>query len=889
MTGMGGVESTQRAFGRPEVQGQSQAAGSAWSVAVKLRNALREYRGLLPEFLAITVLLAVIWVSIGFILSREHAHELDAARSANDALARAYAESTARIISSIDLTLLSARDSYKAAEDKFDLQKWSDRVMQDDRLRVQLAIVDANGNSVTSTLARSNERAVYVGDRLHFLFQKNAHSDDLFISEPVLGRATNRETIQFTRKIMTTSGKFDGILVLSLSCEEWSQFYDLSRADEGSVIVTNADGVVLAGRSREVKVGETVPVAPKAATYAPGEAPIMIGELAVDDGQGGLVSQLKLGRYPIVVIVHRSAASIFRAYDHARTYYQAIGAIATFVVLLIGVFWLVQRRRVILQGNALSATLAGVSQGIVMVNADGALAVSNLQARHILAVPDGLPSSDITRAFLRLYNSPRVAEPLAEEMPEVPSFEVSTDDGRIVEIRGNGLQAGGTVYTLTDVTEQHRAQSRIRFLAQHDVLTGLPNRVLLEQRLALILEHAAQTKARVLVMFIDLDSFKSVNDTLGHLFGDKLLRQVADVIRTSVSSTDFVARLGGDEFVVVHPTHAQDDTGDALAQTLIENISRPIVINLHETRVGASIGIACYPDHGLDHHELFKKADIALYKVKGAGRAAWQYFVSGMDEHLQRRHLLEESLRAALENGALDVHYQAQFDVSTRRIRGFEALARWQHPVHGWVEPRVFIAIAEECGLIGRLGTWVLERACEAAALWPKGICVSVNVSMIQLCDVNFVSHVKKILDRTSLSADQLELELTESLMMGSDARVIEMLHALRGIGVRLALDDFGTGYSCLSNLLRFHFDKIKIERSFVHEQLHDPNARAILEAVMAIGRNIGIDIVASGVETADQEAMLVRQGCPIIQGYHIAEPLNAEHVMHLLMPETNT
>jgi diguanylate cyclase (GGDEF)-like protein len=442
------------------------------------------------------------------------------------------------------------------------------------------------------------------------------------------------------------------------------------------------------------------------------------------------------------------------------------------------------------------------------------------------------------------------------------------DDGQVIEVRTTPLADGEKIHTLTDITEQHRAQTHIRYMAHHDALTGLPNRALLEEKISAALTQAASTGRQVLVMFIDLDSFKGVNDTLGHLIGDLLLKHVAEVIGSAIGPHDFVARLGGDEFIVVRSEVEDAGTAAELANLLIDCISDSVIIEDHELRVSTSIGISVFPRDGVDHHVLFKKADIALYRAKAEGRATYRIFESGMDERLHRRLMLEEDLRHALETETLQVHFQPQFESSTLRLAGFEALARWNHPKHGWVSPEVFIAVAEEAGLIVRLGAFVLERSCEQAMRWPSDCFIAVNVSAIQLLDAGFLGQLKDILARTGLPAHRLELELTESVMTDSGRQTVSTLNAVRELGIGLALDDFGTGYSSLSNLLRFRFDKVKIDRSFIQEQHRDSEARAILEAILAMSRHIGLKVTAEGVETEAQLAMLKRQGCTLIQGY---------------------
>ncbi len=437
--------------------------------------------------------------------------------------------------------------------------------------------------------------------------------------------------------------------------------------------------------------------------------------------------------------------------------------------------------------------------------------------------------------------------------------------------------------TIRPALFQKVTEERMRFAAHHDVLTGLPNRALLEEKILSALRQAVSTGRQVLVMFIDLDGFKGVNDILGHLVGDQLLKHVAKIINSTIGPNDFVARLGGDEFIVVRSDVEDAEADSELANLLIDCISDSVIIEDHELRVSASIGISVFPRDGLDHHILFKKADIALYRAKAEGRATYRTFEPGMDERLHHRVMLEEDLRHALDTESLQVHYQPEYESATLRLAGFEALARWDHPKHGWISPEIFIGVAEEAGLIGRLGAFVLERACEQAMQWPADCFIAVNVSAIQLLDTGFVSVLKDILKRTGMPANRLELELTESVMTDSGRQTAHTLASLHELGISLALDDFGTGYSSLSNLLRFRFDKVKIDRSFIQEQHRDSEARAILEAILAMSRHIGLKVTAEGVETQEQLAMLKTQGCSLIQGHLLGRPVPGSETMELV------
>jgi predicted signal transduction protein with EAL and GGDEF domain len=346
-----------------------------------------------------------------------------------------------------------------------------------------------------------------------------------------------------------------------------------------------------------------------------------------------------------------------------------------------------------------------------------------------------------------------------------------------------------------------------------------------------------------------------------------------------VREVDFVARLGGDEFVVLQPGLQRTSESAALAERLLRSLAEPVQVGGQQVRVGASIGIALYPTDGHDGDALFKHADIALYCAKAAGRGTFRFFDPDMTRAVNEHRLLESGLRWALDNHALEVHYQPKFACNSLTIVGFEALARWRHPTRGNISPETFVRVAEECGLIKRLGLWVIERACMAAVTWKARLPVAVNVSLLQLYDGDLPDDIAAILKRTGLSAELLEIEVTESVMADDNQTVLDSLHALKAMGIRIALDDFGTGYSSLSYLRRFSFDKIKIDKSFVQGQAHDQGVRVILEAILGMCHKLGLAVIGEGVETRQQLAMLRQCGCTEAQGYLLGRPISGNAV----------
>lgn len=441
---------------------------------------------------------------------------------------------------------------------------------------------------------------------------------------------------------------------------------------------------------------------------------------------------------------------------------------------------------------------------------------------------------------------------------------------------------------LMDITERKRAEARLAFMAQHDGLTGLPNRILLRQRLDELLAHARRSGDKVAVLFLDLDHFKGINDTLGHAIGDKLLKGVTKRLRSSLREEDAVARLGSDEFAIVQAGVARPEDVAFLARRLIDAISEPYLFDGHTIVSGASIGIAIAPSDGDDAEKLLKNADMALSRAKSEGQGTFSFFEPEMDARAQSRRRIEIDLRSAIDNHVLQPHYQPLIDLKSGRITGFEALVRWPHPERGMISPAEFIPVAEETGLISSVGGLMLRRACMDAAQWPDDVRVAVNLSPLQFRVGNLLSVVMDVLKTSGLSPKRLELEITETLLLDKSDQVLATLHALRSLGVRISMDDFGTGYSSLSYLRSFPFDKIKIDRSFVKDLGSNLDAQAIIRAIISLGMGLGVTITAEGVETEAELSCLRAEGCHEGQGFLFSRARPNAEITQLLLAQRN-
>jgi diguanylate cyclase (GGDEF)-like protein len=468
----------------------------------------------------------------------------------------------------------------------------------------------------------------------------------------------------------------------------------------------------------------------------------------------------------------------------------------------------------------------------------------------------------------------------AARAPEPWHMTRVTRDGRTISVLHQPLAGGGSLSTHEDITARHQAEAQIAHMAHHDALTDLPNRILFREHLVKALESV--DRETIAVLCIDLDRFKVVNDTLGHPIGDALLRAVGDRLRASARPTDLVARLGGDEFAIVQAGTEQPFGATALATRLIAEIAEPFELDGHQMVIGASVGISIAPNDGSDPDRLLKNADMALYRAKSDGRDSCRFFEPDMDARMQARRTMEIDLRRALALGEFEVYYQPLVTLKTEKISCFEALLRWHHPERGTVSPADFIPIAEEIGLMGEVGAWVLKRACLEAAKWPDDIHIAVNLSPAQFRHRAVVLDVVAALGASGLPARRLEVEITETILLQDTESNVAILDELRNLGVRISMDDFGTGYSSLAYLQKFPFDKIKIDRSFVSE-LDRPESIAIIRAVMGLGSSLGMKTTAEGVETEEQLQTLKDEGCTEVQGYLFSRAVPAAQVWQLL------
>jgi diguanylate cyclase (GGDEF)-like protein len=713
----------------------------------------------------------------------------------------------------------------------------------------------------------------------------------LYAGPPTRDPATGEWHSILARRIDDSHGAFAGIALARISLTGMEDFFRTAMPPHRTVTVALRDGTVLVRfPHRDDAVGWRIPQS------SPWHA-------AAANGGGSYVATEHFDHVRVVSVVRKLRglpfvleASVTEANALAGWRIQRVwligGGVASCAVV-IALLWLfaVQLRRLALKNaqldearNQLDVAMTNMSQGLCLYDGEQRLIVCNRRYGEIYHLPPAAMQRGVTLAEVVDHSFAAFgnvgfsrADYLMSRQAIIRTGErnqsvIETADGTTIAIHQQPMPDGGWLATHEDITERRRAEHRIAFLAQHDVLTGLPNRSLLHARI----EEARGRAARgtnFAILFLDLDRFKAVNDTLGHGAGDELLRAVAARLLATVRDGDTVARLGGDEFVVLQGSMKVAEDSAVLAQRIITSVGAPYTILENEVVIGVSVGIDTACGAQVTADDLLKNADMALYISKSEGRGTFRFFQPAMDAKVQNRHSLERDMRCALSRGQFELYYQPIVHAKSGRVCGFEALLRWNHPERGVVGPDDFIVVAEECGVIIPLGEWVIAQACREAAQWPDHFTVSVNLSVVQFRAANLAEVVRDQLAASGLAAGRLRLEITETVLLHSNERNMALLHELRACGVGIVMDDFGVGYSSLSYLRQFPFDGIKIDRSFISDLATRADAVYLVRAIVGLCRDLGIRSTAEGVETAAQMEILLAEGCVDLQGYLFSRP----------------
>jgi len=578
-----------------------------------------------------------------------------------------------------------------------------------------------------------------------------------------------------------------------------------------------------------------------------------------------------------------------------------LALVATVVccIVIVGLIGTFAYRRMRTQKLCLDTAIDNMSQGLTMFDSSSRLVLCNRRYIEMYGLsPDVIkPGCTVKQVVEHRIETGSLTVSEAESYVDsrqntlihgtIVSKAFQLPNGRGIVVTRRPMRGGGWVATHEDITERQKAEAQIAHMAHHDALTGLANRVLLLERLEAALLRV-QRGERIAVLYLDLDNFKSINDTLGHSAGDALLRVVANRLRGCLRETDTIARLGGDEFAILQTALEQPTDAELLAKRLRDAVTTPLDVDGHQVLADVSIGITLAPTDGTESSQLLKNADMAMYAAKCDGRGTFRYFEPGMNARAKARRALELDLRNAIVNEEFELYYQPLINLERNEICSCEALLRWHHPERGMITPNEFIPAAEETGLITQIGERVLRKACIEAATWPENITVAVNVSPVQFKNQTLVLTVISALAASGLSAHRLAIEVTEAVLMQDNEATLATLHQLRDLGVQIVMDDFGTGYSSLSYLRSFPFDKIKIDRSFINDVSDMGDASAIVQATTSIATSMNMTTTAEGVETQEQLAKIRDLGCTEMQGYLSNRPMRAQDIAMLFQSRSD-
>jgi len=736
---------------------------------------------------------------------------------------------------------------------------------------------------------------------------RNAPPDALYVSTPFQSTASGTWLLSLSKRVSASDGAFLGVVNGVVKLPSFDDILQkVALGAHAAVSILQPDGSIIACfPQREIAFAADIASSGEYTRLVSQNLGGVMRQTSAVDHVDRLFAVVPSPKFPVAAVVAVAMDDVLADWRHQMEA-LAFGAAVIVLAIAFGTIRLAvyierladaQARETIqtqlaVQYKRFNNAMDNIVQGLAMYDRNNSLIACNKRYAEIYGLPEALTEPGVTRAQIVAYRGNRGFGKVLGDQRKEPDGSLliisELSDGRIIAQRKKKLAEGGWVSTHEDITTRHQAEETVKEMARSDALTGLLNRVEFKQRLEQCLEEARRRIAKYAVLYLDLDHFKVVNETLGHPLGDKLLREVAARIQTATRKIDTIARVGGDEFAIVQRVvHGPRDAA-RLAERLIASVSMPYAIDGNDIQIGASVGISLTPDDSVDCDELIRNVDMALYQAK-TSRGSYNFFEPAMDEQVRSRRQMDSDLRTALADAQFELHFQPVVSLADRQVKSFEALLRWTQPERGAVPPSVFIPVAEENGLIVPIGEWVLNVACREAAKWPPHIKVAVNVSVVQLKSAAILQSIAGALKASGLDGSRLIVEVTESVMIADADQALVTLHAIRDMGAAIAMDDFGTGYSSLSYLRRFPFDKIKIDQTFVSELGQRADSAAIVRAATGLAKALGMEAVAEGVETPEQLALAAAEGCAEAQGYLISRAMPASDVFGFLGVEPLT
>ena len=764
-----------------------------------------------------------------------------------------------------------------------------------------LNIYGADGELINSSKAWPVP-AINVADRNYFKELKSDTSPQAYRMEQLQSRFSGKWTTAVIYRISGPNHEFLGVVARGLYSDTLESFFASVSLRKDSAISMYLRGAMLARFPHaEGLMGTKLSTAPFFMRVLARQDHYTTTITSPVDGRQRLIASRRLEHFPISVAATATVRATLASWREQTTFLVSVAAlcvlvIAAIVALMIrqlSAFYGAAQERIRLEKQRLDFAVNNMSQGLLLFDSGARLAVCNDRYIEMFDLSREIvkPGCTLNELLRHRKETGTFKDDVDEHCARffrmirgtVAKKILDVSDGRSIEFCHKPTSDGGWVTTSEDITERRQSEGRIAHLAHYDALTDLPNRTLFRDQLELELRAIEGRDERVAVLYIDVDEFKSINDSLGHVVGDALLKSIAARLSECVASDGFVARLGGDEFAIIC-VDIDESSVRELTRKLQAAIRAACECLGHRLTTDSSIGIAIAPRDGANLDELLKNADLAMYAAKAGGRRTYRFFEPSMEAQIKERVQLEADLRQAIAAGQLEVHYQPLVSLQTNAITGCEALLRWRHPARGYISPAEFVPLAEERGLIVEIGEWVLRTACAEAATWPCDIKVAVNVSPVQFRSSTLSLHVVSALAASGLAPQRLEVEITEAVLISDDDVALNILHQLRATGVRIALDDFGTGYSSLSYLQRFPFDKIKIDRCFVDNIDETEASSCIVRAVVSIARARNMTTTAEGVETHEQQELVRNLGCTEMQGFVFSGARTANDIARLLM-----